>query len=770
MFDILTDSALDIANGLLDQAWGGKFPQGGLDFPSACVLSKSGPEHSDLHLELGIVEATDSVSEVPWLADLTHGEVQGPHDSDSPFKFINGEGDIPGMFGTALKAYGQVIAILDEYGVPWESYDKWFRSQWGIDPNLDLSIAVPILRSHGAAMWGGLARKLAPSSYCNIATSKQVRVRWHGKSRKDFGEDALVDWPRLTAIAQTIGSYLLVEDKTAKTKRIDFRIVKAEIPKAPKRPGDVLCTFPYPEKWEIRDTVLGALEFLNGFRKASLHLARNALGTTGTLKLGQNVQIPGETLAEFIKEHRLPPAPVDIGEADDSGVFDFLDEPRDRTKVHEDGPNLTIYTAFASAIRPYIVKNWDKMPRGFEIYGYQEAILDVDSDAKHATEGKVRDLISLAVPDDFLLRVYRVMCVAKKARDPANATVVALLRALRAPRSVFQTHDYVSVGASIKANPACWTWLLAEIGKQISANVYSKGINYSFTSNLWRILSSNANGDIALAEILRQRKNWWANEYIRRAKLRPEKRVLYQVKARLFRATQIVIEEQGTVYVNKEHEALIGALVQSVRAFLRKRRAFKFNVEHIIDPGRNSLLEYARHLDRTYHPTVKWEEGVLDYYRSIEYMADDVREIMTYIAAGCNVAHQAPVGGIEDFEIGDPESEENLESDVESTDGGHLVEEIEPVEDDDMEFGLDSDDEEDDSHAGQIDLKGELQDEYGHIPIDLRMAVVSKFGQHIHNSVLPSVIEELQASYYAYLRKNVEDQELGGDDILDKVL
>jgi hypothetical protein len=767
MFDILRDSAHDIAKGLLDEAWGGNFPAGGLDFPSGCVLSKSTDQNSDLHIELGLVDEVDSVSEVPWLADLTHGDVQGPHDSDSPFKFLNGEGDLPGMFGTALKAYGQVVAILAEYGVDYTAYDNWFRAQWGIARETDLSLSIPALRSHGSALWGGLARKLSPATFCNIATSKQVRVKWHGKGRKDYGADKLIDWPRLTAIAQTVGSYLLVEDKYAKIKRIDFKLVKRELPAAPIRPGDTLANFPCPDDWEVRDLSNTALQFLAGFRAASLHLARNALGTTGTLTVGRSVNIPSNAIAAFIREHHVPPAPIDIGLPNESGIFDFFDEDPTKPVVAKTAPNITIYTGFASVIKPYVNKHWREMPTSFAIRAMHDTLFMEGGTERVDAEEAAKKLMDKLVPDDFLLRFFRIVNLAKKSRSDAEEMVGSLLKALKAPRSVFGHHDFINVGVSIRNNKACWGWMLEEIRKQVSANVYDKGIHFKMTSALWRILSSNANGDIALAEIMRQRKAWWANEYIRRGKHNKERRVTYQIKARLFRATQIDVEEDGGARVNFAHAALVGALNASARAFLRKRRAFKFNVETVVEPGSLTLDQYAALLDRTYHPTHTWSEGVAEYRRSVAYLVDDVRDIMQFIASGMNDDLYMPKGGIDEDDLG--------ESDIDDADVPVMIDYEDDIPDeedvledgDDGGFDFDDDEEEvdEDKNAGLVDLHGELEDECSYIPLMIRTQAIGKYGRYVSFDQAAEVVKELHTAYMATLGK--DSGELVGEDLED---
>jgi hypothetical protein len=394
-----------------------------------------------------------------------------------------------------------------------------------------------------------------------------------------------------------------------------------------------------------------------------------------------------------------------------------------------------------------------------------ENLHDSGTKANEEAVARVKEIIDQVVPDDFLLRFFRVVTLAKTSRADADEMVGSLLRAFKAPRSVFGQHDFISVGVSIRNNKTCWDWIMEEIRKQVSANVYDKGIHYKMTSSLWRILSSNANGDIALAEIIRQRKAWWANEYIRRGKHNADKRVTYQIKARLFRSTHVEITEDGGARINYEHAALVGALNQSARAYLRKKRAFKFNVEQVVEPGNLNLDQYAALLDRTYMPTHTWTAGVLDYRRSVSYLVEDVHHIMQYVASGMDDTAYMPAGDLQDDEIG--------ESDVDDTSSPIMVDSPEPsvrgdVEDEEMsdfDFGDGDDEDEAGENAGMVDLHGELEDECSYVPLATRTEVIAKHGRYVMHDEAVEIVKEVHKAYMISIGKNGQD--IVGDDIED---
>jgi len=771
MFDILSDSALDIARGLLDEAWGGKSPDGGLDFPSACVLSRASEAGSDVHMELGVVSDTESLSAIPWLADVTHTEVQGPSDSDAPFRYQSGELVPPGMFGKALRSYGQVMALAGEYGVPTAGYDSWFREQWGVDGDADLSLAIPMVRSHGDALWGGINRKLSPYASAHSAASKQIRVTWHGRSRKDIGEHSVVAWPRLNAIAQIAGGALLVEDRRARArlKRIDFRIVRAEIPQAPKHLGSGLGHIPVRQSWELRSISRGAIEFIQGFRATALVLARGGLGEA--LSVDPAVEVPSATILKYLQEQAVPGIPhVNFLEMGDP-VFDLVPPPVKPALTVDKGPEMNVYNVFAAVTRPYIDKHYDKLPTARTLRLAMDAVREVpNSDANLKV---VREVVATAVPDDFLLRMYRLYTVMHRDPEKGEEIVSTALKTFDAPRSVFETRDWVAVGRRVKNSAKCRGWFVEEIARGISRHVREHGQQSPVIGRLRRILSAEGTGDVAVAEVVRQRRNWWANEYRKRSRDRPARRVEYQIRSKLFRVTRVDINARGKVDVAQTSPALVGALESVARAYLRKRKGKGAPDPTAPDPGRMSLFAYALHLDGLLAPAYSFTEGVKQYRRSAMMLEDDVLEIVQFLAM--NMPETSRVAGmdfsetIEDADEPDDEDHDGIEcpltegpapepvADESGGDGGDL-------------FGVDDEDDDDDAAevgpmAGMVKLSEELADDYPALDLRDIAAAVGQHGEYVHASAYAAIGEEAHRAYL--VRVSAPSKEVDTDDIRD---
>jgi len=775
MFDILADTALDIANGMLNDAWGGKAPAGGLDFPSACVLSRSSDIASDVHVDIGLVHDTEQLSALPWLADVTHTEVQGPADTDSPFRYQAGEITPPGMFGKALKAYGQVCAIATEYGVDVKGYDSWFREQWGVPEDADLTMAVPMLRSHGDALWGGINRKLSPYASAHSAASKQVRVTWHGGNRQDMGEHKLVSWPRLSAIARVAGGALMVEDRHAKGRlnRIDFRVVKGELPVAPSGIGQNLARIPVRSGWETRSISRDALEFITGFRAVALQLARGGLGDTGVLSLDDSIEIPATALLAYLKEAAVPGIPrVDflaMGEA----VFDIEVERAGPSVKPGEGQEMNVYNAFAAVTRPYIDKNSPDIPPAHIL---RRALHVVQEDPAATDAAKIiRDTIATCIPDDFLLRMYRLYTIVNKSKEKGEDIIVAVLKTFDAPRSAFETRDWVAVGRRVKNAIKCRDWFCEELARGISRYRLEHGEQAPIVGKLRRILSSEGTGDIALAEIIRQRRNWWAHEYRRRAKFEEDRRVEFQVKAKLFRHTQIEVSASGNVVCNESSPALVSALGASARAFMRKRKGFNAVDPEAPDPGRMGLGQYAQYLDDMLHPSYSYVDGVFSYRKSVEFLVDDVVRVVKYIAENMPSGDMPPGGDLDydsDIEsIGeeasvpamldfgdDDESDDDDDDEVPKASGALFGDDDEDDSDDDSDYN---------PYAGMLKLADELKEDLPHLTFDEIVTAISTHGEYVKASDYKPIMNEAHKLHLSSRAAGNTNTEYDGHDVSD---
>lgn len=738
-FDILSDSAMEIALGKISEAWGGDAPMGGLDFPSACTLSQTKSQDSDFHVELGLVEDTDELSEIPWLADVTRTEVQGPADTDSPFQFATGEASPPGMFGAALRAYGEVVAMCGEYGVDATAYNLWFKAQWGIPADESLLGAVPAVRSHGAAFWGGVGRKLAPAPYASLSASKQIRVVWHGTNREKFGVDKLVDWPRINALAKLTGQALLVEDRYAKgrLKRIDFNLVGREFPKCPSGIGLGIERIVPPDKWIERPVALHAIEWVNGFRDSKIALLRGGINARPAIDLGWEVEIPSAAIVDYIKEHHIGTVPhilaLSMGEAN----FDLDDRgPSFKVESSPDHPP-NVFNAFAAVVKPFISRNYKDLPMAWQVRMLAEAVDGGNISERREAISELRTMFSLVIPEDFLLRIFRIFCLVLKDKEKAGSVVVSVMKSFGAPKSVFQTRDLRSISKRVINSDKCLPWFAEEIARGITRHKVEHGQEALISSKLKRILSGPYDGDIALEFIIRHRRNWWSMEYLRRAKASPDRKVEYQFKSRMFRVTCIAVDD----HYNIEEIIYDGAyriqMEKIAGAYMRKRKKFGTQDPVAPSPSGYDARAYAQLLDDTLEPNIKFVFCWDAFMKSVRYLVDDVATILDFVVND----FQAVKGYVHGDLLSDEEldAEEEALKQVEPTQA--MVEEpvavvdLGVVDTGMLDFGFgDGDgfgDDFDEPVEAQVELYSELHDDLPHLTEQELLAAMEQFGKTV---------------------------------------
>lgn len=695
MFDILADSALDIANGLIGEAWAGEAPSGGVDFPSSCTLSKcaSGSHSSDFHLELEVVKDSSGLSEIPWLADVTRTEIQGPSDTNNPFVYPIGEAPPPGLFGSALKAYGEVVSMCIEFGADYKPYDEWFRSQWGIDKGTNLTHTVPQIRSHGVAFWGGVGRKLAPIPFAHLSASKQIKMVWHGVNRKKFGEHTLVDWPRLTALARLVGSAMMIEDRYAKgkVKRIDFRINPKELPVAPKGIGHGIEKVLAPATWETRNVCSVAIGYISSFYSRKIALIKGGLGSLSAVQIDSSDDLPTNSLVKFLKEEKTGMVPDILFMDMDEPVYDFIDKQPTRTMNLVKDQTVNVYHAFGAVVRPFVARNFFSLPAAHEI-----RILSDDVKWSTKREGvdqsfEILNIFRQTVPNDFLLRIFRMYCIIFRDKDKAGDVVVSLLKALNAPKSAFVTRDLVAIGTRVLNHQKSNRWMLEEVARAVSRHKIEHGKELRLTSKLKRILSSDDVTHLGISAIVTQRRNWWSLDYAKRARVEINfaRKISLQLRSRLFKVLRIKITAENDAQPILDDPALSQVLYRSALAYARKRKGYNDAGMDIPDPQGISIRSYVRKLDDATQADVTWMSAFLGFERSASYLVEDVQRIMTFIVNDFRETFLKFQGDL--LTDGELESEFNLLNDVEDaenetagrTDGTPIISEDENLFSDD---------------------------------------------------------------------------------------
>jgi hypothetical protein len=221
------------------QAWGQTKIHTLDDFSPISVLQRCRPEHADITVEFNLPDAKDAIRytddhSIPPVSRLP--EV-GPSDTNTPIQHLYGDDSPPGMFGSAIKSVTTIMALAGQTGEDTSKLESFFKSSWGIGESVDLKPYVPNVRSKGPAAWGGIGSNLSSTSHANPSVVKHIKVHSAGLERKTFGENALVDWPRLFALATSRVARLLIEDPATKTfgNKIYFHVDRKQIATAPNK-------------------------------------------------------------------------------------------------------------------------------------------------------------------------------------------------------------------------------------------------------------------------------------------------------------------------------------------------------------------------------------------------------------------------------------------------------------------------------------------------------------------------------------------------------
>jgi len=151
--DLFADGPLITAQKILMLANDGTYFEGGLDFPSSSIVYHTHRTESHLHVDIDMERNYgEEPSDMDWINDIVpHDYVREPvpDASDPPFSYAEGESRAPGIFGSALRSFGEAAAALSKYGHDIKPLTKYFKVAWAIDDEFDeiLTTALPQARS-----------------------------------------------------------------------------------------------------------------------------------------------------------------------------------------------------------------------------------------------------------------------------------------------------------------------------------------------------------------------------------------------------------------------------------------------------------------------------------------------------------------------------------------------------------------------------------------------------------------------------------------------
>jgi len=659
--DLFKYGVKDTWEKIVGSAYEGAAPDGGYDFPSGATVSKCPDEYSSLHVDALFYDdfEDEPVSSDVALAVLNHGAERGPGTTDHPFLYPSSIVRYPGMFGGALKNFCEARAILLAGGSDVQGIDNWFRDCWALPDEFDLDYCTPNMRSQGAAMWGGISRVLKPLATLLPASVPGLRVVQHGQHRTDFGPDVLVDWARVTAIAQTIAVQMYADDYYANKRlpKMSFGLARHELPHAP--PVSSYCwSYDYTRnRSEVGDNH-DAMVLLIRKAKDLEHSRKQTLEERGIM-VDVDPSLDRVLITNLSERNPL------LNDNNVRGWYDYPDEG-DILQIKQKpsgfiGKHLSMINTMDVLLSAVVKDNINNLPRpavierriaNTEIHG---AICD---DFKQ-NRAMVRDIYG----SKFLVTLKTLGNLANKSQG--WDWVVNLCHQCDLQDPQFRQANLLALFTQITHSVA-GTNRLASILARIIRDVDNFHAN-NFVMDVSRRAMRDQRPDMIIGEIVERRRKYWVNRCKRNAKGRYEERnpatkahmIASQIRSKTLRQTKIKVGSDGVVSMDQISHDL--AFVEVIGRFVAKRRKFAKGV----DIDMTNLNTTIRTVDEAFNLPYL-ESFAKMYQHSRDYIDEFQRELSTTFA---HVLSAAAHG--EDLKNADL-AEEYLDEGSLPTDNGHL--------------------------------------------------------------------------------------------------
>lgn len=593
--DIFRDGVYATSNKLLQKAYDGEIMEGAFDWPASCGVSKINKEFSDMHVEFCQEleedywenEPADMFSEVRNIAPATLAKEPGPSDTTTPFSYPEGESSAPGMFGKALRSFTEAVAVIIAQNEPVEDLIELFCRLWGLDQKQKESIvaSIPNTRSQGVALWGGYQRILRPITYAYGATQAGLKVVFHGVTRQKFGEDAIVDWPRIEATVRTIVGQVMVDDRKVKVmpKRMDFAIVPYEVPEAPKvtkmKPIRFKCAA--ENNAILSGAAQAAFNYIANCRKKNLESMDIVRKTKLTLTV--QTQLPAFSAGFVHIDRTLGAINLDV-------LHNVLDDDVDLMQITR-APQLvtnkrpTGMTVFKSIVEAAIRKNLHVLPRAYEVH---EAVAALDIPQKQAAATKLLShTIKVVVDKDAFTMLAAFGNLVEKGLG--RLWVIKVADEIGLDKGIFRNTGYKHIlSAGINSEKG-----IIGFGILIQRLIHTVEMNVTIVFTRQFLLDMANSGSLidSLDLLFNRRKRYWKNRYKRKARMyvqnildkNVKECVKYQLLSKSFDMAEFVI--------NEEHEVkwqplpIRQVLCSAAHKFATKRMKKTQNPQDLLEPS-----------------------------------------------------------------------------------------------------------------------------------------------------------------------------------------
>lgn len=739
--DLFRDGALKTAQKLRLKALRGNNVEGGFDFPSTSGLSKMDKITSNLHVDFTqTFEQSELANDAFWSYHSNEAppnlkKEPVPSDTRSPFIFPEGTREAPGLFGKALRNYSEAKAIMDIYAQDTTYYTDAFAQVWGLTEEQKdlLNNTIPMPQSTGAAMWGGLGRKLQPMCFAYGPAQAAMKVTFHNANRTTFGEDALLDWSRIKEIARAICGQLAVDDELAfkKIKRLDYAIDQRKVPKAPK----IVKLQPFYIDDDFKHNLKNFLSAAFTYYEKSRQIRKVFLKDEAyeTLKFENINMVPSlDALLVTNEEVRMGIDWAKMFDKKDSGPFL---EKQHKSNVKEQLRELPLTKVLLHLLKHHTRKKKDHLIR-FHIYKKlrDEYFREVGSLEKRK---EIIFWINFCIPDEILHMINTLGNIVNGGMG--QVWLRRLKERWDIPNGVFQAVDLCAVKIAFCRQERCIERILHDIDVVIYdveheyAPVISK-FNIQFMLNAGSV-------QLGLELLFTKHKKMWAKHYERTA-LQELKRndgkpnfavIRNQCLYYAFRQAQFTVNENGEVKVNTDR--LAECMNHAMIDYLRKRKKLRIEDENFGGFTYTQIASGDADIFITnavgVAPDYKFSLMMDNVRVSLEYFAKDIKELVGKLVVGEN---------IDDYEQRIEEGEDKNEQAVEESSNGNVGEMAETqdgVSDHDNEAGNtlgfddDFDDDEEVKQDNTFDLEEELLTDFPLLETSDHTILIAEFGERV---------------------------------------
>lgn len=643
--DILTMSAAEIAKEIYDKAYGGKSPNGLVDFASSCIFSpvpRDSP-FSDYHAEFWPIgpEYMEQESEAKYRGAVVNRPYDEPPDTDPPILHQFGSAPIKGTIGEALRAWLEIAALEKEQGGNVAQFLALMRETFGIPDSVQLHDLIPALRSTGEMAVAGLDKKLTPAVLGLENEQRLFNLVDHGRTRKDFKGVRHVDWARLKANFQGMVSQFVAEDLyfPQLNRRIDYKIIGRELPQI------AMCVPVDYSLFGIKGKIVPnkqVIDYLAELRKDIIHGSEFArIRAKEIVVFDEDVSLPPFIAMKTAKQLSIGNLPPKFVFDEPDYEKDLGDRPQniqrkwmaDYAKTPEKMIDVVLY--------PIVVKKWDdivtKKNRVDETIGPTEV------------SAISRTFVDALIPEDFFFQIHALAYVIHRDGNDAQQSIYSVMKMLKVPDGCFSKPKYRKLWETVSKYPQVINAMAKQLDRLVALHANFGSKTFLMTTKIGRILKTHGLTELGFSEIMRQRRNWWCAEYRRRAQHvaetsnRKDKRgiVRYQLRAKLFQHVCLYVSKAKGIEVKWNKNDVVQAMIRIAAKFMRKKaratalmnigfyeKVIQLTVGATQEPSLAAILIDA-YMDKHRHGTVVYtfQEALDEVMKSAAFFRDDLQNI-----------------------------------------------------------------------------------------------------------------------------------------------